>query len=136
MAKVTPRSKCLKAAQLHSRLSHADDNGYCTCVSCGVKDHYKNMDGGHYIPKGNSAYWSLEAENIWPQCKGCNGFGMKNGTASISYTMHMIDTYGRDFVDNMIATKSNVKKMYKADYVDLLAELNEKIRYHEDRIGV
>ena len=136
MAKVTPRSKCLKAAQLHARISHADENGYCTCVSCGIRKHYKELDGGHYIPKGASAFWSLETENIWPQCKGCNGFGMRNGTAAQSYTTHMIDTYGRDFVDHMLATTSHIKKMYKRDYVDLLAELKEKIRYHEDRIGV
>ena len=34
----------------------------------------------------------------------------------------MIDMYGQDFVDNMSATKSNVRKMYKADYVDMLKE--------------
>lgn len=33
------------------------------------------------------------------------------------------------------ATKSNVKKMYKADYVDLLAEFNGLIKHHENRIS-
>ena len=47
----------------------------------------------------------------------------------------MVDTYGRDFVDNMFATKSNVKKMYKADYVALLAEFNELIKHHENRVA-
>ena len=136
MAKATPRSKCLKAAQLHARISHADDTGYCTCVSCGIKKHYKEMQGGHFIAKGHSTFWSLEVENLHPQCPSCNLFGMKYGTATQSYTTYMIDTYGREFVDNMIATKSNVKKMYKRDYVDLLAELNEKIKFHEGRLGV
>lgn len=134
-SKVTPRSKCLTAIQLLARISNADDNGYCTCVSCGVVHHYKEMDGGHFIPKGASSYWSLEIKNIHPQCKGCNGFGMKFGSAAQQYTAFMIDTYGRDFVDNMFATKSNVKKMYKADYVDLLAEINGLIKHHEKRIG-
>jgi hypothetical protein len=43
--------------------------------------------------------------------------------------------YGQDFVDDMFATKSNVKKMYKADYVDLLAEFNGLIKHHENRIS-
>ena len=135
MAKATPRNKCLKAIQLLARISAADDNGYCECVSCGALHHYKEMDGGHFIPKGSSSYWSLEVENVHPQCKGCNGFGMKYGIAAQQYTVFMVDMYGQDFVDNMFATKSNVKKMYKADYVALLAEFNGLIKHHENRVN-
>jgi len=135
MAKATPRSKCLKAIQLLARISAADDNGYCKCVSCGAVHHYKEMDGGHFIPKGSSSYWSLEVENVHPQCKGCNGFGMKYGIAAQQYTVFMVDMYGQCFVDDMFATKSNVKKMYKADYVDLLSEFNRLIKHHESRIA-
>ena len=42
---------------------------------------------------------------------------------------------GVDFVENMLETKGNVKKMYKADYVDLLKGFNELIKHHKDRIG-
>tara|TARA_R110000851_G_scaffold219329_2_gene372135 strand:- start:804 stop:1211 length:408 start_codon:yes stop_codon:yes gene_type:complete len=134
MAKATPRSKCLLAIQLLARISAADDNGYSVCVSCGDAHHYKNMDGGHFIPKGASSYWALEVENVHPQCKGCNGFGMKYGSAAQSYTGWMIDTYGRDFVDDMIATKSNIKKMYKSDYDELTKQFKELIKYHEGRV--
>ena len=133
--KATPRSKCLVAAQLLARISAADDSGYCTCVSCGVTDHYKNMQGGHFIAKGDSSYWSLEPENIHPQCPGCNVFGMRFGSASQQYTLHMVDTYGRDYVDSMIATKKTLKKMYKSDYVDFLKETNELIKHHKQRLG-
>jgi len=134
-SKATPRSKCLKAIQLLARISAADENGYCTCASCGINDHYKNMDGGHFIPKGASSYWSLELENIHPQCKGCNGFGMKYGIAAQQYTVFMVDTYGQDFVDNMFATKSEIKKIYKAEYIDMLKGFNELIKFHKERIG-
>jgi len=135
MAKATPRSKCLTAIQLLARISAADDNGYASCVSCGVTDHYKNMDGGHFIPKGASSYWALEIENLACQCKGCNGFGMKYGIAAQQYTVHMVETYGQDFVDHMLATKSNVKKLYKSDYDEMLAEFNKLIKFHKERIG-
>ena len=52
----------------------------------------------HFIPKGSSSYWALEIENVHPQCKGCNGFGMKFGDAAQRYTLWMQDYYGRDFV--------------------------------------
>jgi len=133
--KVTPRSKCLKAAQLLARLAVANDSGYATCASCGVIHHYKNMDGGHFIPKGSSSYWSLEMENLHPQCKGCNGFGMKFGIAAQQYTVYMVDMYGQDFVDNMFATKGLPKKIYKAEYEEMLKEFNELISYHKKRVG-
>jgi len=135
MAKATARSKCLKAIQLLSRIAAADDNGYSECWSCGTVEHYKDMDGGHFIPKGASSYWSLEVENVHPQCKGCNGFGMKFGIAAQQYTVRMVDMYGQDYVDGMFATKSNIKKMYKSDYVELLAEFNKLIKFHKERIG-
>lgn len=131
----TLRAQCLKAAQLLARISATDEFGYCTCVSCGITNHYKEMHGGHFLAKGHSSYWALEQENIHPQCPGCNMFGMRNGTAEASYTLWMVDTYGRDFVEEMLATKKNTKKMFKQDYVDLLLELKKLIAYHRERVG-
>ncbi len=81
MAK-TLRKTALELIQLLARISAADDNGYCKCVSCGTIKHYKEMDGGHYIPKGASSYWSLKLENVKTRCKGGNGLGRKQGTAT------------------------------------------------------
>jgi hypothetical protein len=135
MAKKTPRTKAIETLQKLVRLKHADDNGYCTCVTCGKVDHWKSMDGGHFIPKGNSSYWALVEENIHPQCKGCNGFGMRYGTAAQQYTLYMVDTYGRDFVDEMEAKKGNMVKYYKKDYEEMTKIWNEQIREHLSRIG-
>lgn len=135
MAKATPRSKCLKAIQLLSRISAADDSGYCECVSCGNFGHYKEFDGGHFIPKGTSSRWALEVENVHPQCKGCNGFGMKFGIAAQQYMLWMIDTYSRDHVQHMLDTKSELKKIGKAEYVEMLKGFNELIKHHRERIG-
>lgn len=131
----TLRAKCLKAIQLLSRISAADGMGIAQCVSCGRQKHYKEMDGGHFIPKGSSSFWALSIENVHPQCRGCNAFGMKHGSAAQSYTLWMEDYYGRDFVDNMLKTKNNLKKIYKADYEDMLKELNSSINHHKDRLG-
>ena len=79
------RQKCLKAAQKLARMSAADDDGYCSCVSCSKSLHYKQMDGGHFIPKGASSFW--------------------------------------------------ICKMLKADYVDLLKELESLINVERERLG-
>lgn len=130
------KAKCLTAIQLLTRMKNADDNGIVQCVTCGVKRHYRdNMHGGHYIPRSSSK-WCLDQRNVWPQCAGCNCFGMKSGgTAAQAYTLFMIDQLGKDFVEDMICTKSEPVKLYKADYEEILAELNEQLKVQEDRLN-
>ena len=136
----TLRAQCLVAAQKLARISAANSNGYAQCVSCDPNElnswhHWKDMDGGHFIPKGSSGYWALETENIHPQCKGCNGFGMKHGSAEAWYTLWMEDFYGKDFVQQMLRDKRKIKKLYAADYREMLAEFNTQIKFHEERLN-
>jgi len=135
MAKKTLRAQALETIQKLARIEAADDNGYAECWSCGRMYHYKDMDGGHFIPKGDSSYWALEKENIHPQCKGCNVFRMKYGTAAQEYTNKMNDFYGRDFVEKMLRDKKKIKKIYSAEYREMISEWNELIKEHEKRIG-
>ena len=122
--------------QLLVRLKASDDNGYCKCVTCEALKHYKEMQGGHFIPRGNSATKLME-ENIHPQCFGCNGFGMKYGDAEKYYTFWMCDTYGKDFVENLLADKRAKKphKWVRGDLDALLIDTNEQIKEHKNRIG-
>ena len=131
----TLRAKALKTLQKLSRISAADEWGYCKCVSCGKLEHYKNMDGGHFIPKGSSSRWALEESNVNPQCKGCNGFSMKHGSAEAQYTLFMIDWVGKDQVEYMLATKNDPIKFYAADYREMISEWTEQIKAHERRLG-
>jgi len=128
------RQECLKAIQRLCRLAAADDDGNCACVSCGVVKHYSQLQGGHWLAKGSSSFWALRIENVHPQCASCNMWGMRYGSAAQQYTLWMEDMYGRDFVDEMIATKSNPIKLYKADYEEMLEEFNEQIKHHENRL--
>jgi len=128
------RQECLKAIQRLCRLAAADDDGNCACVSCGVIKHYSQLQGGHWLAKGSSSFWALKIENVHPQCQSCNMWGMRYGSAAQQYTLWMEDMYGRDFVDEMIATKSNPIKLYKADYEEMLADFKEQIAYHENRV--
>jgi len=131
----TLRAKALKTLQKLSRISAADDNGYCKCVSCGKLDHYKNMDGGHWIPKGSSSRWALDESNVNPQCRGCNAFSMKHGSAAAQYTLWMIDWIGKDQVEYMLSTKNDPVKFYAADYREMIADWSEQIKAHERRLG-
>lgn len=55
------------------RTAKLDDAYRATCVTCRRRDHWKKMDAGHYVPRQDLATrWMVE--NVWPQCKPCNGF--------------------------------------------------------------
>ena len=132
----TMRSKCLTALQLLVRVEAADDDGYCECVTCGKVALWNDgMQGGHFIPKGSCSYWSLEKENVHPQCQGCNGYGMKHGDAAHRYTLWMQDYYGADYVEEMLSKTKAIKKISAQDYRDMLTEFNKLITHHKARIG-
>tara|TARA_R100000541_G_scaffold37992_3_gene45811 strand:- start:2309 stop:2746 length:438 start_codon:yes stop_codon:yes gene_type:complete len=131
------RKEALKAIQKLVRLKAADDNGYCSCVTCGVTKRWnEGMQGGHFIPKGSSSYWALEEDNIHPQCVGCNQFGMLHGDAAQRYTIYMQDMYGKDYVDQMLATAKDEKKYSPTDYREMLEEFNAETTRQLYRIGM
>lgn len=127
--------ECAKLLQKLVRIKAADDNGYAECVSCGSTKHWKELQGGHFIPRGN-AVTKLMEENIHPQCMGCNAFGMKYGDAEKQYTLWMIDHYGRDFVDELIATKGKVHKWVRADLEGLKIAWAARIKSLMDEKGL
>ena len=109
------------------RLKAADFEGNARCVTCDSVKHWKELQGGHFIPRGNAATKLME-ENIHPQCMGCNGFGMKYGDAEKHYTLFMIDTYGRDEMERMMATRGKVHKWVRADLMELIPELKQQVK--------
>ena len=68
----SPRQKAMTLFQKLRRLQCADSRGYDKCISCGKVMHYTKMDGGHYESRKCRAT-ELEPDNVWPQCKYCNG---------------------------------------------------------------
>ena len=68
------RDKLDDAYSKYVRLSNADECGYCTCISCGARRPWKELDAGHYVGRAVFALrW--DDRNVWPQCKQCNKWG-------------------------------------------------------------
>lgn len=126
----------LDKLQRYVRLKAADDNGYVSCVTCGVTRQWnERMQGGHFIKRGKKR-WAYEEENVHPQCAECNGIHMQYGQADKKYTLYMVDMYGRDFVDHMLATVNEIFKPGRCFHEDMIAELDEKIKHEKARLGV
>ena len=100
------------------------NGGFCKCVTCGKTGHWKEFDGGHCISRTYTIHKILE-ENIHPQCKGCNRFAHK---CHDDYSIFMIDTYGEEFVRNLIDTKRTVMKYERQELLETQKELKEKIK--------
>jgi hypothetical protein len=128
--------KAAKLLQRYVRLKASDDNGYCQCVTCGKVDHFTNMQGGHFIPRGRTIF-KLYEENIHPQCPACNCWGMKQAHYVLKYREWMVNYYGERRVKAMekLAWRSP-KKLDRAEVIAFQKELREKIKEEEYRLGI
>lgn len=101
-----------------------DDARMVQCVTCRKWDHWTKMQGGHFISRTHTAH-KLNEENIHPQCQRCNGF--LNGNY-INYTLYMQDMYGREYVEMMEATKTEIKKYLRPEILEIIEELKTEVR--------
>ena len=79
MPKKTTRSKLVKkldtvfSLSQWIRLSNADNNKNCICVTCNKTFFWKEIQAGHFISRKHySIRW--DERNVKPQCAGCNVF--------------------------------------------------------------
>lgn len=121
------REDCAVLLQKYVRLKAADHNGYCNCWTCGKSEHWKEMQGGHFIERGKTATKLME-ENVHPQCRSCNMYGMKKASVVLAYRSAMVDFYGDQFVSDLEIKASEVTK-HTRQYLDhLKADLKAKIK--------
>lgn len=106
------------------RIKAADEFGMALCVSCGVRKHWKELQGGHFISRTHISTKILE-ENIHPQCMGCNGPRAKDSLVTLTYRRYMVDTYGEDFVKEL-ENLARAPKKYTKEEVNQLKELYNK----------
>lgn len=127
-----PKLKAKAATLLQKlvRMKAAKPDGLCKCVTCGREDHWKTMDGGHFISRTYS-YHVLREENVHPQCKRCNRFftGCHD-----DYRRYMVDMYGEEFVEWLSDTKRNIVKWTRADLMASIQELQHNIKLQEQRL--
>ena len=109
-------------------------DGYVTCVSCGVKKHWKELDAGHYFSRGDKSVKLME-ENIHPQCKGCN-IRMSHGDTKVvsAYRRYMVEMYGEDFLNYMEALAHKPAKFDWAEIEDITKTLKAQIKQYQSRL--
>lgn len=98
------------------RLRDADENGMCTCISCGDIKHWKKMQNGHYASRTcYSTRW--DDDNCHTQCLACNRFREGN---KIWYRRKLVEMYGEDKVRKIEDKSLEDVKYTKSDYEEML----------------
>ena len=126
--------KCIettaKDLQLLVRLRAADETGQAACCSCGRREHYKKMNGGHFVSRGHKAT-ILDPENVHAQCVRCNCMDNLPG-----YVLFLDVEYRPGFALELMARAREPKLWTREELVDLRLEFKDQIRTHKQRIGV
>lgn len=102
------------------RLRYADEDGYCECVTCGERKHFKKMHAGHF-----KHGLDFIDDNMHPQCVGCNTY--RGGRLDI-YTLFMIDTYGRERVEELQRLKNKGQKYSKSEYKEMIERFKDEAK--------
>jgi len=117
------------------RMKAADDNGYCSCVTCGVTKKWNDgIQGGHFIDRRH-LFTKIVEENIHPQCSYCNSHMSNQGIVKGRYTIYMQDMYGFDFVADLLDTKGQTVKYYKTQVLETMEDFKAQIKIEEERLG-
>ena len=125
------REEAAVLLQKLGRMKAADEHGLASCVTCGKRQHYKEMDGGHFISRKWTATKLVE-ENIHPQCKGCNQYASGRHD---DYSLYMVDTYGIEMVRELNDKKRELCKQNRIELEDIKVELKLRIAEQAVRLG-
>lgn len=131
-------NKVAERLQLLVRLRASNENGYCSCITCGTTRHYKDgIQGGHFIERSKSPT-KLRDENIHPQCAYCNAAMGKFGKSTVAYKyyQYMTNLYGDEFVEELIEESKKEWKWFKPELEERLEEINNEIKHLESIICV
>ena len=106
------------------RRRDADENGICTCITCGLKREWKQMDAGHGIPR---QHWGTryDERNNHAQCKRCNGF---EGGSQEAYAKAVDKKYGAGTWDMLLIKKQKGKRLSSFEIEALTKHYKERLK--------
>ena len=107
------------------RRKDADWQGYVSCVTCGVRKHWKELDAGHYIAKTGGLSIYFEEKNLAPQCTGCNRF--RHGNLA-QYALYLIGKYGDQILEELDWKRKQTISISNGEYKKLIEVYKEKIK--------
>lgn len=115
--KVDYKKKLDKVFSEYIRLSEANDDGFCRCVTCGKYHHWTKIQNGHYMSRRFMAT-RYSVMNCHPQCVACNV--MQHGNIP-QYRIYLVKRYGEERVKQLeAAALTQTKKFTDYEYKELI----------------
>jgi len=102
------------------RRSNADHKGFCTCITCGRKHHWKEIQAGHFMSRKHySTRW--DEDNVKPQCKACNVF---NAGEQYKYSIYL----GSQLSDDLLAKSRMIVKFGVYDIEKMIEDYSDRLK--------
>ena len=122
-AKKISRSKLIKKLDIifskYIRVKNADKHGFCTCVTCKKKFHWKSIQAGHFMSRKHySTRWN--ENNVHPQCVGCNMF--KQGE-QYKYSVFL----GPELAEKLYLQSTKLVKFTNHEINSMITDYQEKL---------
>lgn len=126
MPKKLSRSKLVKKLDTvfskYIRISSADKNGYCTCVTCGVVKHWKEIQAGHFMSRKHySTRW--DEDNVKIQCVSCNVFRYGEQFLFSKYL-------GNKLSEDLLAKSRNIIKFTNVELEEMISQYSNKLKVY------
>lgn len=123
-AKKPTRSKLVKKLDTvfsqYIRLSNADNNGYCTCVTCNKTFHWKKIQAGHFMSRKHySIRW--DERNVKPQCVACNVY---RAGEQYKYSIYL----GKELANELYLQSKELVKFTNYELEDMINDYSEKLK--------
>jgi len=123
-AKKPTRSKLVKKLDTvfsqYTRLSNADNNGYCTCVTCNKAFHWKQIQAGHFMSRKHySIRW--DERNVKPQCVACNVY---RAGEQYKYSLFL----GKELADVLYLQSKEIVKFTNSELEYMINDYSKKLK--------
>lgn len=105
------------------RRKDADENGMLRCTTCGLHEHWKRLQCGHFISRVHlSCRW--EARNLAPQCYACNV--LRRGNPG-EFALYLTSTYGPSILLELVEKKRQQVKYTRSDLETLISDYKRRL---------
>ena len=123
-AKKPTRSKLVKKLDTvfsqYIRLSNADNNGYCTCVTCNKTFFWKEIQAGHFMSRKHySTRW--DERNVKPQCVRCNIYNQGEGYL---YSLYLGDKLSK----KLLYESRELRKFTNIELEEMIKDYSDRLK--------
>ena len=100
--------------------------GFTSCITCGKKNHPKDVDAGHFISRGHASVLFNE-NNVFAQCKFCNAPGLGGDDAKRVFRESVVERVGEEQVQEVEKLAQIPTKIKDLEYL-------AQIQYYEEEV--